>query len=289
MHKPFDAITKTLLEAHPADWLAMIGLGRGRAVRVVNSDLSTVTAEADKVLRVEDGPGAPWLVHVEIQASHDPELPRRLLRYNALLNVRHDLPVHSVAVILWPGAGGPEVNGRFVRESPPGGCRVEFLYPVVNVWELPAAELAAAPGTFPLVAVAARDEEELKAVAAPVLAESRRSNAPDAPELRAMLCFLIGRRFSKQLAEELFRGDQAMRDSVTYQQAVAEGRVEGRVEGQLEEARRIVLRLATRRFGPPDDATRALLEALNDPERLEALADQVLSASGWEELVAATH
>jgi hypothetical protein len=62
----------------------------------MNSDLSTVTAEADKVIRVEGQ--EPWLVHIELQAGHDQTLPRRLLRYNAMLNVRHDLPVHTVAM-----------------------------------------------------------------------------------------------------------------------------------------------------------------------------------------------
>ena len=44
--------------------------------------MSTVTAEADKVIRV-DGP-EPWLVHIELQTGFDRALPRRLLRYNAL-------------------------------------------------------------------------------------------------------------------------------------------------------------------------------------------------------------
>jgi hypothetical protein len=53
MAKRFEAVTRSLLEKHPADWLDAFGLAHAAPVRVVNSDLSTVTAEADKVLWVE--------------------------------------------------------------------------------------------------------------------------------------------------------------------------------------------------------------------------------------------
>src|SRR5208283_6076633 len=64
MSKLFDALTRSLLEKYPADWLNQLGLIHGEPVRVMNSDLSSVTAEADKVIRVE-GP-QPWLVHIEL-------------------------------------------------------------------------------------------------------------------------------------------------------------------------------------------------------------------------------
>jgi len=53
MSKLFDALTRSLLEKYPADWLNQFGLIHGEPVRVMNSDLSSVTAEADKVIRVE--------------------------------------------------------------------------------------------------------------------------------------------------------------------------------------------------------------------------------------------
>ena len=76
MSKLFDALTRSLLEKYPADWLNQLGLIHGEPVRVVNSDLSSVTAKADKVIRVE-GP-QPWLIRIELQAGYDRTLPRRL-------------------------------------------------------------------------------------------------------------------------------------------------------------------------------------------------------------------
>src|SRR5208283_473059 len=122
MSKLFDALTRSLLEKYPADWLNQLGLIHGEPVRVMNSDLSSVSAEADKVIRVE-GP-QPWLVHIELQAGYDRTLPRRLLRYNALLNVKHDLPVHTVAILLHPGAAGS--SSAIILSGPGSGTPKPF-------------------------------------------------------------------------------------------------------------------------------------------------------------------
>ncbi len=72
-----------------------------------------------------------------------------------------------------------------------------------------------------------------------------------------------------------------MTESTTYQAILREGREAGR----LDEARRVVLRLGTKRYGTPDAATTAFLNKLSLPE-LELLTDKVLDAENWAELLA---
>lgn len=75
--RPFDATLKHLVELDPAAWLAYLGLTAGPA-DVIDADLSTVLAEADKVIRV--GGPSPGLVQLEFQASYDRTLGERLLQ-----------------------------------------------------------------------------------------------------------------------------------------------------------------------------------------------------------------
>jgi hypothetical protein len=96
--RPFDVSTRGLIEADPEGWLKWLGLPLNGRVRPVDSDISTVLATVDKVLRVEAA--SPWLAHVEIQAGHDPALPLRLLQYHALLLHRPQLPVSTTVVLL---------------------------------------------------------------------------------------------------------------------------------------------------------------------------------------------
>ena len=66
----FDATLKDLVEQYPRDWMTLLGIPRARPVEVIDADLSTVTALADKVLRV--GGHRPSLLHLELQSGRDP-------------------------------------------------------------------------------------------------------------------------------------------------------------------------------------------------------------------------
>src|SRR5437867_3423867 len=89
MVKRFDATTKALIESHPADWLAFAGLPAGTRAVVIDTDLSTFSAAADKGIRV-DGP-SPYIAHFELESGHDRGLDGRVLVYNVLTHHRHGL------------------------------------------------------------------------------------------------------------------------------------------------------------------------------------------------------
>ena len=72
-----------------------------------------------------------------------------------------------------------------------------------------------------------------------------------------------------------------MRESVSYQRILSEGRVEGRVEGERD----LLVRVATRRFSAPGPAVLARLAAVTDAAELGRLADRVLDVAGWDELL----
>jgi hypothetical protein len=60
MSHRYDASTKYLVQTRLADWLPLSGRTTTRAIEVIDADLATVTAAADRVLRVHDDP--PWLL-----------------------------------------------------------------------------------------------------------------------------------------------------------------------------------------------------------------------------------
>jgi hypothetical protein len=62
-----------------------------------------------------------------------------------------------------------------------------------------------------------------------------------------------------------------MKDSVTYQAIIEEGKIEARHEG--------LLRLGRKRFGQA-------LKAIRDLDRLDRLVDRLLEASSWEQFLA---
>jgi hypothetical protein len=68
-----------------------------------------------------------------------------------------------------------------------------------------------------------------------------------------------------------------MRDSDTYMAILEEGRV--------LQAKDDILRLGTKKFGPPSDPITARGEVLSDIDHLERIRDRMLEACTWEALL----
>ncbi len=54
----------------------------------------------------------------------------------------------------------------------------------------------------------------------------------------------------------------------------------------MEESHRLLLRQGRQRFGPPDAPTEVALRAVRDLDRLDRLADAVLTTASWQEFLA---
>ena len=66
---------------------------------------------------------------------------------------------------------------------------------------------------------------------------------------------------------------------------IVEGIEKGRTQGRSDEARSLILRLGTKRFGVASAESEAALEAA-DIVRLEAFVERLLEVESWQELLA---
>jgi hypothetical protein len=276
----FDATVKHLVEGYSLDWVRRFGVPDAQQVEVIDADVSTVTAAADRVLRVM-GP-SPCLVHFELQSGRDPTLPLRLLKYNVLISERHRSPVLSVAILLRPSADLAELTGEVSLALPDGTNYLSFSHRVVRLWQEPLESvLLGGVGTVPLAPLTDITPDALPE-AIRVMDGRFRTEVPEAAtrSLWASTFVLMGLRYPEELIDQVLQGVVGMKESVTYQKIVAEGYAQGRIE----EARRFFLRLATRRLGPPGAAALAAIHLMNDPDQFEQLAERLDSAAGWDDL-----
>jgi len=280
----FDVSAKELVWDDPAAWLERFAIGPRGPVEVIDSDITTLTASADKVLRV-GGPD-PYLVDLEPHSYHDTGLTRTLWFRQVALDYRHDLPVLTVLILLCKEANAPGLTGTYERQPPDGWQTNRYNYQVVRLWqEDPEPYLTAQVNLVPLAPLTNVPESE-EALRGLVRRMAERINAepqPRAAKLWTATCLLMGLRFSEELAFQLLEGVQNMRESTTYQAILREGRQEGKVEGEQE----LLLRQGTKRFGEPDAATIAALEAIQDIDRLGALGERILDPNiqDWNDLL----
>lgn len=230
LSKSFDSTSRFLVDEFPGDWLALAGLDVAGPVEVIDANVSTITAEADKVIRV--GGASPWLAHVELQASRDARLGSRLFRYNALLDDRHDLPTRSVAVLLRPEADAPDLTGEHRRGVPGAPEHLAFRYDALRVWQAAVGPVVAG-GLRTLLLAPVADlgampvEEVIRAMG------PRIDAAP--PELGGLLwsetSILMGLSDPARTIQALLREVRRMKESTRYQAIFVEDRAEGFVRG----------------------------------------------------------
>jgi hypothetical protein len=117
----------------------------------------------------------------------------------------------------------------------------------------------------------------------------REATEPEAARLMSSTFLLAGLRFEEETIDQLFFGVQTMnlldskilKDSSSYRLLQ---KIEERV--RVEEARSILIGLATDRFGEPTETQKALLDGITDHDRLFRLCKKVGSLSTWDELLA---
>jgi hypothetical protein len=108
-----------------------------------------------------------------------------------------------------------------------------------------------------------------------------RLTGPRAPrraaDVWAATYVLLGLRYSDEFAHILFQEVMGMEESATYQAI--------RRRERAEEGRRFLLLMGETKFGPPEAATRAVIEEISDPAQLEDLGVRLMRASSWQELL----
>jgi len=294
MSKPYDATMRRLIELEPAAWLRFLHVpitDPGR-VRVIDSNLSTVTAEADKVLWVDES--EPWIEHVELQAARNIDLPDTVHYYNTSLGRSCKVPVHSTVVLLRPAADGPDVTGVYERRYRNGDVYDSFRYDVLRIWQRPVKEvLTAGLPVLPLAPVADVEPEQVPGVLVAISERLLRETSHEqAATLWAATKVLMGLRYPKEQVEEFTKGVSAMilgirgiEESSVYQDIFAKGEAMGEAKGRAEEARLAILRLGWKRFGEPDEGVRTTIDAIDDIDHLNSLLDRILDVSSWDELL----
>jgi predicted transposase YdaD len=294
MSKHFDATMRELIELEPAAWLRFLHIlvADPSRVTVINSNLSTVTADADKVIWVDEA--SPWIEHVELQAGRDIELPDRVHWYSALLWRRHKVPVHSTVVLLRPVADGPELGGIYELRDRHGDVYDWFRYDIMRVWQLPVAEvLSAGLPVLPRAPVSGVAAEKVPEVLVVISERLISETSPDqAATIWAATKVLMGLRYSMEQVEEMVRGVAAMtlgirgiEESSVYQDIFAKGEAKGLIVGRVEEARLAVMQLGRKKLGQIDEAMRVRIAAIDDLDRLNALLVRILDVTSWFELL----
>jgi len=274
---------KELVWDDPVAWLQRLGIDPRGPVEVIDSDITTLTASADKVIR-GGGSVEPFLVNIEFQSSHDAQLVRTLWFRQVAIDHRHGLPVLTVLLLLRKEANSPSFTGVYERFMPDGRLMNRYDYQVVRLWKEPVDSfLNAGVELVPLVPFADVEEQQLPELVHKMADRINTLEPARAAKLWTASYILMGMRYPDDLIEKPLGGIQAVKESTTYQKILRDGKA----EGHIEEAQQFLLVMGTERFGLPEAAVVDALEEIRDIDRLRDLGRRIVKTDvlDWNSLL----
>jgi hypothetical protein len=290
--KQYDSTLNAMIDGDVTKWgnylASQSGVPQG-TVAALDTDLSS-TLQADRLFLVD---GAfPAVLHLELESTGHLGIPGELLRYNVAAWGVTKHPVHSILMLLRPKANASDLTGNYELLGADHQPYLSFRYTVLRIWEKSVDSLlAAGSGVAPLALLTNEAAANLPGAFHRLRERLRADGVPDSVE-RGVLgsaYVLCGLRYSPQQIDNLYRDlIMTLEDSTTYQLILQKGVAQGVAQGRVEEAQSLVLRLGTKRFGSPVPTIATAIQTITDQDRLERMADRVLDAIGWDDLLAAS-
>jgi predicted transposase YdaD len=209
------------------------------------------------------------ILHLEFQTKLEstPPLPLRMLDYWVRLYRLYRLPITQVVVLLLPPSPETVIETVFCVET------TRHEYRVIRLWEENPELFLNDPALLPLAPLAATTQPQ--ALLQQVVGKVSQLEPRQRPEISAYTQILAGLKYNQDLIRQLFR-EGMMRESVIYQEILAEGEQRGEQRGRKAEGQLLILRQLTRRVGelPQDMLNRIETLSLEQLENLgEALLD----------------
>jgi predicted transposase/invertase (TIGR01784 family) len=270
----FDNLCKLLSEKYPASFASWV-LGTAQAsVEVLKTELSIEPIRADSVtfLQLEGR-----ILHLEFQTKLEstPPLPLRMLDYWVRLYRLYRLPITQVVVLLLPPPPNTVIETSFNLET------TSHQYRVIPMWSQNPELFLNDEALLPLAPLAATNQPQ--SLLQQVAEKLEGIEAQKRPEILTYTKILAGLKYRKDLIQQLFKGGM-MRESVIYQDILAEGEQKGRQKGRQEGERSLVIRLLTRKLGQLPQDVLDRIETLS-LEQLENLGEALLDFQGRADLL----
>jgi hypothetical protein len=230
------------------------------------------------------------VLHLEVESARSlTEVRNKLGYYYPGLRTKHNLPVTTLAVYLHVGLQGQGWDTYEEANNEESIYRVRWRY--VGLPALRAEEYLGGDNWLgvALASLMRIDEDRQAWLRAEILRRlAIECQENDYRKLLLINCVETYLPLEGEQEEEylrLIRYDPRYQETermirTTYDRGVAEGKIEGKIEALRE----MVIRLARRQCGSPDEGVLMRLQGIEDISRLETLVEAATTVTSWERL-----
>lgn len=291
-NQQYDSSLKALIQENPAEIIPHLVPG---AVfeRVLDVEVIRPTMRADRVFQVKLE-GEPYVLDIEFETGEDKQMALRLLKYHAVLQQTHELPVLSVVVYPFEVemAQSPLQTKRGKRDN------ITFHFDTVPLWKMQAHQYVHdhVIAMYALLPTMEGADEDLLLQAIEELGKAYQSDTEKLANQLIWMGILLGRSSTVPLAmkgtvqrrldmfEQLWEQDPRVQEIMAKSEAKGEARGEahgeargearGRIAGKVE----IVFSMIKKRFPDVAEEAQQKVRRIQSPEKLDELADFTMTA-----------
>ncbi|MEP0916750.1 Rpn family recombination-promoting nuclease/putative transposase [Leptolyngbya sp. DQ-M1] len=227
----YDNICKFLAETFSSDFASWL---LGEAIELTelsSSELSLEPIRADSLILLQS---EATVLHLEFQTEPSATIPFRMLDYRVRLYRRFpSKTVRQFVIYLQPTTSELVQQSSFVLEE------TRHNFGVIRLWEQPTDLFLQSPGLLPF-ATLSQTSDRTQALQQVAQVIERIPNKETQQNVAASAFILAGLLLDKSIVQRLLRQD-IMKESVTYQALMEEGREEGREQGREQAQREVAI------------------------------------------------
>ncbi len=220
----YDNTCKFLAETFPTDFASWI-LGEPIPLtKLEPSELSVEPIRADSLIFLES---AEVILHLEFQTSTDESMAFRMLDYWIRLYRRFPTKrIHQTVIYLRPTNSPLAYQTSFASEQ------TTHQFNIIRLWEQPVEIFQQYQGLLPFTVLSQTNnpEEALRQVAQQIKTITDKRIQGNITTATYIISGLV---LNKEIIQRLLRRE-IMKESVTYQEILLEGKAEGKAEGKIE-------------------------------------------------------
>jgi predicted transposase/invertase (TIGR01784 family) len=264
----YDNTCKYLAENFPEDISSWLIGERVALTELKPTELNVDPIRADSMILLTN---RDLILHLEFQTDPDEEMQFRTIDYR--VRAFRKFPnkrMRQIVIYLRKTTSDLVYQTTFEIEN------TRHQFEVIRLWEQPASIFLESPGLYPFATLAQTDEPELvlRSVAAKIEEITERKVQAD---LAATTSVLAGLVLDRNQVKRILRRD-IMRESVIYQDILAEGEVIGEAKGLeqgLQQERALVVRQLTKKLGNLTPKIQSRVNSLAI-DRVESLGEALL-------------
>ena len=218
----YDNTCKFLAETFPADFASWL-LGKPIALtKLEPSELSAEPIRADSVIFLES---SEVILHLEFQTKPDETMAYRMANYWLRLYGKYpDREIHQAVIYLKPS------NSPLVYETKFSSQKLNHEFNVIRLWEQPTEVFQAYLGLLPL-SVLSKSSDRVETLRQTAKLIDNIEDGQVKNNVSAATAIISGLALDKLVIQQLLKSN-IMRESVIYQDILAEGKAKGIAEGK---------------------------------------------------------